>query len=80
MTIQEENKAELDRFIGNIMRLRRENGLSEHEMAEIMGVDDAVLSIIEQGELPDELGADVILRLAAYFGVKPSQLFKQQID
>lgn len=62
-------------FCGNVKILREQHGLTKNEMARIMGVSPASLRRIEAGELPKHLSAEVVLRLAEHFELKPHQLF-----
>lgn len=59
-------------FGENIKALRKQNHLTQRELGEIVGVSDKAVSTWEVGTKVPRLS--VIQRLAAYFGVRPSQL------
>jgi len=56
-----------------IRRLRTEKGLSQHELASLIGVTNGAVSNWEQGTRANIRG-EVLFKLAATLGVGPEQL------
>lgn len=56
----------------NIKRLREAHGMTQAQIAEIAGVTDKAVSTWENGVKEPRMGA--IRRIAAYFGVKNSDI------
>lgn len=54
-----------------IKALRKERGLTQQQLAEVLGVDRTSIAKYETGQLPS---AEVILRLAEYFSVSVDYL------
>lgn len=71
----ESSEPELLAYCRNIKFLRETNGLSLTKMAEIMKIDVRTLRRVEADIVPKRFGSGALLRLAAYFHLKPSELF-----
>jgi len=63
-------------FCQKVKTIRKENNLSKKEMAQIMGISVYALTIIEGGDLPDEVDVSVLLKIHEHFGVAPSSMFE----
>lgn len=62
-------------FCENIKLLRINNGLSEKEMAQLLGIGTKSLRSLENGVFPPRLTCDVLFRAKKHFGVLPKDLF-----
>ena len=62
-------------FSENIKCIRKKAGLSQKEMACILGISASTLSKIEKGVLPPRLSCSVLFRLQQNFGIHPKDLF-----
>lgn len=67
---------DIKNFCDNVRRLRREAGLSQKEMAQVMGVGIYSLRKIEAGCLPPMMGIDAIFRLHSRFSIPLHLLFE----
>ncbi len=70
---------ELQNLLHNIAWIRREKGLSKKKMAKILGIGIRTLNKIENGEVPNRLGANSIINIYRAFGIPPKALFEQRI-
>lgn len=71
---------EIDNFLGNIAYLRKQNKLSKRKMAQMLGISVKCLNGIENGELPPNIGVNVIFNIEKNFGVSPKKLFSALMD
>ena len=62
-------------FAEHVKRIRKEAGLSQREMAVILGIGIPTLSKIERGILPSRLSCSVLFRIHQHFGIHPKNLF-----
>lgn len=62
-------------FCKNIRILRIKNGLSQREMAQVLGIGVGSLRTIEAGHIPPCLGCNALYNAAVYFGLRISALF-----
>ena len=62
-------------FCKNVKMLKERNGLTNMEMAKIMGIGSASLTKIESGILPPGVSTSIIFELCKRFNVKPCELF-----
>ncbi len=67
--------AEIQTLCGNIRSLRKRKGLTQKEMAALMGISIAGLRKLESGTLPPRLQLDAIFSLAAAFSLPPDWFF-----
>ena len=75
----EETTREVQIFMQNVTWIRKKNGLSKKEMAEILGISVFSLNKIENGILPPKASVEIIFRIYDRFGVNPvSQFAKLQ--
>jgi len=70
-------KDEINNFINNIAYLRKKNGLSKKEMANVLNISVYVLNKIEKGELPKKLSVEIVFNLQKYFKISPEKQFKK---
>lgn len=68
-------KEEIKNFMNNIVWLREKHGLSNDEMAKILGISSDSLNKIENGELPPLISVDVIFNIQKHFGILPKNQF-----
>ncbi len=61
-------------FGKKIRELRKKKGLSQRELAQLVGIDFTYLSKIETGDLPPP-SDEVIAKLAQYLGADEEELF-----
>lgn len=73
--IEIRSKEELNNLLYNIKWLRVQHGLSEKQMAEILGIGVGSLQKIEKGELPPRLSVNIVFEVQNYFDIKPKDLF-----
>ena len=66
---------ELEHWMRFVKTLRQQNGLSQKEMAAILGIGLYSLRKIERGIFPLNLSLSPILNLYKHFGIKPSDQF-----
>ena len=71
---------EIRNLLYNIKYLRKANHLSQKEMAKLLGVGAGTISKIEKMQLPKNLGARIIIDLAAIFHVSVDDLMKKHLD
>ena len=69
------NDTQIVVFCQNIKKLREKNGLSEKEMAKILGIGAISLEKIEQGIIPYRTGVKLIFNISQHFGIEPHKLF-----
>jgi transcriptional regulator with XRE-family HTH domain len=69
-------KEELLILCENLRRLRREYGFSKREMAEILGIGVASLTLLEQDRIPPRLSCAVLFRASRYFRIRAHELFQ----
>ena len=62
-------------FCENIKKLRVSSGLTKEEMSERLEVDIGYIESIEKGNIPDELGCDILFKIYKEFGVLPKDMF-----
>ena len=65
-------------FGENIRLLRKAHGLSQKQMAKIMGITLYCFRKTEQGFFPNSLTMDAALRVARHFHMPPALLFTPQ--
>lgn len=65
-------------FGENIRFLRKAHGLTQKQMAQIMGISLYCLQKTEQGFFPNSLYMDALLRTARHFHLHPALLFTPQ--
>ncbi|MBQ2699666.1 MAG: helix-turn-helix transcriptional regulator [Clostridia bacterium] len=63
-----------ENMVNNLIRLRKEKGLSRREMARLLGIGPLMLAKIEQGTLSRRLSAEIFLAIEEVFGLLPSQI------
>ncbi len=68
-------KEEVNNLLYNIKWLRLQHGLTEKQMAEILGIGVGSLRKIEKEELPPRLSANIVFEVQNYFGIKAKDLF-----
>ena len=69
------SKEELNNLLYNIKWLRMQHGLSEKQMAEILGIGVGSLRKIENGALPPRLSVSIVFKVQNYFCIQPKDLF-----
>lgn len=67
-------------FLHNITYLRKRDGLSKQNMAKILGIGLASLNLIENGQLPPRLSANIIFCVHEHFGILPKDQFTKRLD
>lgn len=70
---------ELRNLCKNIRQLRERNGISKSKLAKALHISYRSVQKIEAGELPPQLGFEVILYAARVFQIRPAQLFYDEI-
>ena len=59
----------------HMKQIRKEEGLTQKEMAAKLGIGIATLSKLERGIIPPRLSCSVLFRVQKHFGVHPKDLF-----
>lgn len=72
-------KDETKIFCENIKKLRKENGLSQKEMAQKLDISVKSLSTLEKGTIPSRLSVSIIIKIYKIFGIKPAQMFAEYL-
>lgn len=62
-------------FCENIRFLRKQNNLSQAEMAELLGIGIKSLRSLEKDRIPSRLSCDILFRIYTAFGVYPGDIF-----
>ena len=62
-------------FCSNIRYLRKTHGLTQAQMADIMGVSISTVRLLENGTLPKRLSYVVLFPLCEYFDLSYDALF-----
>ncbi|MBE6904223.1 MAG: helix-turn-helix transcriptional regulator [Ruminococcaceae bacterium] len=68
---------EINNFINNIVYLRKKNGFSKKEMANILNISIYALNKIERGELPKKLSVKIVFNLQKHFKISPERQFEK---
>lgn len=75
---------ETDRAIANIMHnvvyLRKKNGYTRKQMAEIMGVSMRTMYMFENGIHPPRLSCNYIYYLSKHFNIPIAYFFEKRFD
>ena len=61
-------------FAHNFLLLRRENGLTQKQMAEKLKISVYAVQKIERGAVPKRLGAYVLVNIYHTFGVRSEKM------
>lgn len=69
------NQQYIQNLCQNIRTLQERKGLSTEEMAAELGISRELFSRIENGELPDGLTVETLVRLEGKFGISLKDLF-----
>lgn len=64
-------------FCRNVACIRRRQGLTQKEMALILGIGIRSLRMLEKGCVPENLGVQMLIPLARLAGVRVSTLFHE---
>lgn len=68
----------MKRFAKKLQTLRINVGLSQRQLAEILGIDHRHIGRLENGErLP---GTELTLKIADYFNISLDQLMRDEVD
>lgn len=76
----EQNRKQIENFLYNIARLRKENGYSRKEMAQLLNISVWRLTQMERGTLPPTTDVELVMRIYEVFGVRPSDQFVRMTD
>lgn len=70
---------EMEIFLRNVTWVRRHYGISKKRMAELLGIGVASLNKIENGQMPERLGVEIVFRIHDLFGIPPKNQFSQKL-
>ena len=73
-------KAEWENFRHNIIYIRKQNRLTQHAMARLLGISPQTLGRIERSELPPQLGTDILVATANRFEIPLTDLLLRHLD
>jgi transcriptional regulator with XRE-family HTH domain len=68
----------MQRFPEKLRALRSRHGMSQNRLAQAIGVTHTHIQRLEQGI--NKPGAEVVLKLAAYFGLTPNDLLLDEVE
>lgn len=71
------NKKELKNFAKNITELRIECGITEKEMARLLGTSKRNIKLLSLGIIPKRLGVETVLRIYQIFKIPAEKQFSQ---
>ncbi|MBQ5672542.1 MAG: helix-turn-helix transcriptional regulator [Oscillospiraceae bacterium] len=71
---------EMNRLANNLTYLRKENGISKQELADIMGVGLWTVTKLERGELPPRMKVEALFRIQHRFGVSVHRLLGESLS
>ena len=71
---------EMNRLANNLTYLRKENGISKQELADIMGVGLWTVIKLERGELPPRMKVEALFRIQHRFGVSVHRLLGESLS
>ena len=66
---------ELLNFCYNVKHIRRKEDLSKKEMAQIMGIGQHSLNLIENGVFPEHTGINAAVKFCFAFGISLKDVF-----
>lgn len=67
-------QSELENLCHNIYRLRKDNNLTQKEMAKLLKIGIGSLRKLEAGIIPPRMTVDIFYHVYAAFGISPDQL------
>lgn len=70
---------QLNNLIHNIITLRRQHGLSQRQMAEILHISPYLLRMLERGQVSSRLYVDMLFYLRDYFHISIRDMFGKRI-
>lgn len=71
---------EMNHLANNLTYLRKENGISKQELADIMGVGLWTVTKLERGELPPRMKVEALFRIQHRFGVSVHRLLGERLS
>ena len=63
----------------NLSWIRKTYGLSQHDMAKMLGIGKAGLHALEHETIPPRLTIDFLFRIKEQFDITPSVMFEQEL-
>ncbi len=76
---QKRTGREIQTLLHNIAWLRKHNGLSQQEMAKLLGVSVLTIKKIESGTLPPRMRVSVLFRIQVHFGISASEQVSKRL-
>ena len=67
-------------FCYHIRRIRKENNMTQREMAHKLGISISTLTKIEKGIIPPRLSCSILFRVQREFGIHPKDLFAPPVS
>lgn len=68
---------ETENLINNIIKLQKENVISDTAMCKILHISPKSFKIVKQGKLPELFRVDQLYYIHNFFGVNIASLFKE---
>lgn len=65
-------------FCENMKLFREKNNMTAWEMSEVSGLAYRDIERMEKGLMPDEIDLNCVFYLARYFGISPTEFFKDR--
>ena len=78
--IKEENERAIKNVMYNVAYLRKKNGYTRKQMAEIMGVSLRTINMFEKGEHPPRLSCHYLYNLKPHFKIPIASFFEKRFD
>lgn len=66
-------------FCNNMLKLRNHFGMTQRDFAKALHIGVHSLAMIEKGNIPDRLGATILIRIYHCFGIMPSEMFFEEL-
>lgn len=66
-------------FVHNVKWLRKHFEFSEKRMAEILNISVEMLKEVEKGEIPEELTAEVFVKIHNFFGFEAKDIVSHML-
>ncbi len=78
--VKDEIEREIKNVMHNVVYLRKKNGYTRKQMAEIMGVSMRTINMFENGIHPPRLSCHYLYNLNVYFKIPIANFFEKRFD
>lgn len=77
---EEERRCLVNNFMHNVVYLRKKHGLTENEMARLLGIGTRSMHKLENGIVPPRMNMDALLAIWNCFGITPMTQLTCRLD